>query len=96
MGKYASGTSMKTIILSEISETENILNKSNLSEEDKEYVLDSFKEIVYQWCASNTTARAVEEATAKLYGDKSLIEIFKETVNSGVREKVFEETYPFD
>ena len=96
MSKYASGTSMKTVILSEMAEVEKVLTKNNLSEEDKEIILDALKEFVYQWCSLNATSRATEEATVKLYGEKALVDIFRETVISGVREKVFEETYPFD
>lgn len=95
MSKYASGTSMKTVITSEIAEVEAILRKSNLCAEDKKTVIDAMKEMAYQWCSSNASACAMETAVANLYGEAGLVAVGNDMIKNGVRDQKMSTSYPF-
>lgn len=95
MGKYASGTSMKTVIESEVNEVTAILDKSNLTQEDKSAVINALKEMAYQWCSSNATACAVENAVTEAFGKDGLAVVSALSMRNGTREVKLLQTYPY-
>ncbi len=95
MGKYASGTSMKTVIKNEVKEVAGILKKSNLSKADQNAVLDALKEMAYQWCNANASACAMEQAVHEIFGDDKYAAVAKTTITNGVREDVMRKTWPY-
>ena len=94
MSGRVAGISMKTVIETKYEGVKSILDKSNLSDEDKEQVLDYFKEMAYQWCNSNAMACATEDAVQKLCPNVDYAKIFTVIISSGVREKKIAETLP--
>ena len=95
MGKYASGTDMKTVITSEVADVQKILARSNLCAEDKKAVINAMKEMAYQWCSSNASACAMESEVTKLYGADGAAAIAKGVIHNGVYEAKMADTYPF-
>ena len=95
MGKYASGTSMKTVIKSEVNEVKKILDKSSMQKDDKKAVMDALKEMAYQWCASNASACAFEETVKANVSEDVYTHLIRETLHSGLNEKKMSETWPF-
>lgn len=96
MGKYGSGVSMKTVIELEVREVEGILDYYKLPQEEKAQVIDALKEMAYQWCSSNATACALEDAVMKFCNDETAQNVLREAVAGGVREHQFAATYPFE
>lgn len=47
MSKYGNSVSMRTVIESEVNEVNGILEKSSLSKEQKEQVVDAMKEMAF-------------------------------------------------
>ena len=88
MGKYGSGTSMKTVITMELEEVTRILDRNHVPENDKKQILDAFKEMAYQWCESNATACALQKLMEVEYQD-----VYKEIMGSFLRSKVYHEEY---
>ena len=95
MGKYGPGVSMKTAITEETKLVQGILDKSNLSEEDKDTVMGSLKEMAYQWCQSNATACAIEDAAMKMVDVATWQTIEMEAARGGAQGVKMAETYPF-
>ena len=97
MSKYGSGVSMKSHLSSELKEAQQILNKSNLSEEDKESVLSTIREIAYQWCTSNASACAIEELWKEKF-PKEYEEMMQTFLKSNTFHRVYQqklqETFP--
>lgn len=87
---------MKTVIELEVEEVEGILDNNNLPEEEKAQVIDALKEMAYQWCSSNATACALEDAVMKFCNDETAQNVLREAVAGGVREERFVATYPFE
>lgn len=94
MAKYGNA-SMRTVIEAEIANVCAILAKSNLSEEDKEYVVDAVKEMAHQWCASNASACAMEKAFKDAYPDYDMMGLVNAMMYSGVYEETMKKTCPF-
>lgn len=95
MGKYASGTSMKTVIKSEVKEVTGILKKSNLSKADQNAALDALKEMAYQWCMANASACAMERAALETLGEDRYTDLVKTAITSGVQEETMKKTWPY-
>lgn len=95
MSKYASGTSVKTVIKNEVKAISAILKKPKLSKEDKADIVDAFKEISFQWCTANATSCAVEQAILTLYGEEERTKVIKEAIRNGVHEEVMDRTWPY-
>ena len=87
---------MKTVIELEVREVEGILDYYNLPEEEKAQVIDALKEMAYQWCSSNATACALEDAVMKFCNDETAKNVLREAVAGRAREEKFVATYPFD
>lgn len=101
MGKYASGTSMRNIILQETQKVEMLLRSSNLAEPAQEMVLSAFRQMAYNWCGSNAYSCAIVEAAKSLYGADAETEIGRELIHmsrsgNDVRGRKMQETYPFE
>ncbi len=95
MGKYGPGVSIKTVITQEAKLVQEILDKGNLSEEDKDTVMGSFKEMAYQWCQANATACAIEDAAKDVVDAATWQMIEMEAVRNGLQGIKMAETYPF-
>jgi hypothetical protein len=96
MGKYGSGAAMKEVIRVEFERVENILNTVEIPEKEKQDILDIVKEFAYQWCSSNAAACAIESAYKRLHpNDEDMHSLCQEVLSNGIREQVFNTTYPF-
>lgn len=101
MGKYASGTSMRSIILQETQKVEMLLRSSNLAAPAQEMVLSAFRQMAYNWCDSNAYSCAIIEAAKSLYGEDMEDKIGHEIIcmsrsGNDVRGRKMMETYPFE
>ena len=96
MSKYGNGIGMKKVISAEVEHVRDILSQNTLSDKDREDVMDILKEFAYQWCSSNAAACAIESAYRKLCpSDEDMHALCSEIMSSGVRDQVFDKTYPF-
>ncbi len=95
MGKYESGVSMKTVIKDEVGNVNRILVNKNVPDKDRNAVIDAIKEMAYQWCASNASACAVEQAVKNVCGNEKYEETVKASIRNGVMEQKMLETYPY-
>ena len=95
MGKYGNGVSMKSAIETEVKEVTDILNRSNLGEEDKNIIIDALKEMAYQWCNSNAFGCAMEKLIKEQCPDMTDMMIMEKLLKDGIREKKMKETFPF-
>lgn len=95
MSKYGPGVSMKTVITEEVRSVQEILDKSNLSNEEKKAVIDSVKEMAYQWCQANAGACAIEEAAEKILTPVKWQEITLAAMTGSMSAIKMAETYPF-
>ena len=98
MGKYGSAVSMKDVIEMEVAEVTDILSRSKLTEEERTDIIDSLKEMAYQWCSSNATACAMEQSAKQFMTDVQFHEWTSSVVQdkSGIRQRKMHETYPFE
>lgn len=96
MGKYGNGVSMRSAIEMEMQEANEILNRTNISEEDRKALLDIIQEMAYQWCQSNAFACAMEKALKEEYPEVNLGRIVQYLLRTGVKEEFFGKTYPFE
>lgn len=94
MGKYASGTGLKTVIEEEVQHAEEIVARSQIEESDADELIMIIKEMAYRWCCSNASARATEEAVRTHVPADEFCEIMKDTLYNGVYEAVMLETLP--
>lgn len=93
MGKYGSGTSMKSMMRMEMADVNEALDHSNIGPEDRKTITDALKEAFWQWAQSNASACAFEDYI--MAADKDL---FMEAANpartmDAVMKKLAE-TYP--
>ena len=98
MGKYGSGVSMKAVIAMEVESVSDILARSGLSDEERQDILDTVKEMAYQWCSSNATSCAMESAAQKILTSEQF-NAWNSTVvhdDMGVRDTKMKETWPFE
>ena len=95
MSKYGSAVSMKDAITMEVAEVEEILSRSNLQDEEKEAIVDSLKEMAYQWCSSNAHACAFESAVKSMLSEEDYQNLAWAVIHGGMQEKKMAETYPF-
>jgi hypothetical protein len=97
MGKYGSGVSMKSMLETEMKEIQAVLQKYDMSDEDKKIIINAYKEVAYQWCSSNANACACEkQITAAIGLEKQMkyINISSPEFNNAVYIKM-KETYPW-
>ncbi len=94
MGKYGSGTSMRTVILAETKEVEERLERCGVRDEDRDAIMSAFKEMAYQWCSTNASGCAVEAAMEKLLTEEQRTAILREAIRNGVHEQKMLETFP--
>ena len=97
MSKYGSGVSMKTMLKLEMEEIDAILNKSNLSKEDREVIQDAYKEVAYQWCHTNAIFCAYEETLKQAVNEETMQEFTKDFVpmSFGFVTQKMKETFPW-
>lgn len=95
MGKYATGTTMKEVIQSEVQGVTAILARSGLPKEDQKAVTDALKEMAYQWCSSNAMACAMENAAKQRMSEDEYAELCKAAIHSGIQEQKMKDTYPY-
>ena len=95
MGKYGSAVSMKDVIEMEVSEVTDILSRSKLTEEECTDIIDSLKEMAYQWCSSNAHACAFESAVKSMLSEEDYQNLAWAVIHGGMQEKKMAETYPF-
>ena len=87
---------MKSAIEMEVEEVTEILNKYQLSQEDKEAVLNALKEMAYQWCQSNAGACLMEELVQERLTQEQYTELVKAYIHDtkGYRMQKMLDTYP--
>ena len=95
MGKYGNGVSMKDAIKMDVERTIEILDRSNLSDEDKSGIVDTVKELAYQWCYTNAFACAIEEIATEGMSQVEYFEFGKKVMKSPTIQKKMAETFPF-
>ena len=95
MGKYGNGVSMKDAIKMDVERTIEILDRSNLSDEDKSEIVDTVKELAYQWCYTNAFACALEEVATANMSKEEFAKFGKFVMESPTIYKRMMETYPF-
>lgn len=95
MGKYGNGVSMKDAIKMDVERTIEILDRSNLSDEEKSEIVDTVKEQAYQWCHSNAFACAIEEIATDGMLSEQYAEFGKKVMKSPTIQKKMAETFPF-
>ena len=88
MSKYGSGASIKTVIESELAAVEEILERSSLTEQDRELITDSLKEMAYQWCTANATACALDRLLEKEYP-----RVYKKIMTGFLRSETYHSEY---
>lgn len=95
MSKYGPGVSMKQMMLMEMVDVNIILDKYNMTAEDKKVVKDTLKEAFFQWASTNARFCQYEELFKQAYGEKAMMKIFKLLIISEpyFAEKLAE-TYP--
>lgn len=95
MSKYGSGVSMKNMMLMEMEDVTKILDKYNMTAEDKKAITDALKEAFFQWASTNARFCQYEELFKQAYGEKAMMKIFKLLI---ISEPYFaqkmNETYP--
>ncbi len=96
MSKYGNGFSIKEVIIAEVKNTENLLAKSNLTQADKTEILDSLKEMAYQWCEANSAACVMEYCISKILSKEDYERVSKAIIENMLIEKNTAKTYPFD
>ena len=95
MGKYGNGVSMKDAIKMDVERTIEILDRSNLSDEDKSEIVDTVKELAYQWCYTNAFACAIEEIATEGMSQAEYFEFGKKVMKSPTIQKKMAATFPF-
>lgn len=95
MGKYGNGVSIKDAIKMGVERTIDILDRSNLSDEDKSEIVDIVKELAYQWCSTNAFACALEEVATANMSTEEFVRFGKFVMESPTIHKRMMETYPF-
>lgn len=95
MGRYASGTPIKTVIRTEVRHVKAVLADSGLSKEAQKGIIDAFKEMAYQWCSSNAMACAMEAAAKEMMTEEEYRDLCKKACESGVQEQKMKDTYPY-
>lgn len=95
MSKYGPGVSMKSIIVSECKEVEELLDRSDMFPEDKAQVLDAMKEMAYQWCSANATACAMEDVAKSMLSEEQYATFQKKVMEGLSVGKKMQETFPF-
>ncbi len=92
MSKYGSGASMKQVMLNEMDEVLEALDRAVIADEDREIVTGALKEAFYQWAMCNATACAFEEYVRE--ADKWLYVRAATARSMAAVMRKMEETYP--
>lgn len=95
MGKYGNGVLMKDAIKMDVEQVIDILDRSNLSDEDKSEIVDTVEELAYQWCHSNAFACAMEQIISADMSESEFVQFGQKVMNSPVVMDKMQETFPF-
>ena len=93
MGKY-NGLTIQGALEEMYKDIYEVLNRSNMSEEDKQIIKDAYKECAHQVIVINSSACAFEEITKEQVGEEVFNKIIHDTIHSGLLMKKQMETYP--
>lgn len=95
MGKYGNGVSMKSAMLQVMADVVAALDRSNITSDDREIVLDALKNAFFMYAQTNAAACAFEEnvmtMSKTVYSNAGRPEYIAKTMM-----KKLQETYPSD
>lgn len=83
--------SMKEAMRMDMEEVKAALDRTNITDEDRKTVIDTLKEVFYQWAQSNASACVMEDYIREHADYK---EFMKHFIHHGEMEKKIAETYP--
>ena len=99
MSKYGNGVSIKDVIINEVTETEKLLKNSDLPEEEQVEIINSLKEMAYQWCKANALSCALEDIVKnirkELNGNEESDDLTWAIIIGKITDQKMKETYPF-
>lgn len=88
---------MKHMMELEMIGIESVLNRSNLSKEDRQAIRDAYKEICHRWCHSNALSCAFEETLKQATSEETMQAFYRVFIPMSfgfVNQKMIE-TYPW-
>lgn len=101
MGKYGSWVGMKSVIEMEVDEIKSILHPYNINQKDMRDVLDIVKNMAFEWCRANASARAGEEWAKDHLSEEAYNNYLKLLIPTSLDnyqdtyKKMLGETYPW-